>query len=210
LSMRYPKLLEKLGTLGAAASLLVPAPLLAEGSHELNLFDFSNESAHPLVALVINFALLAVIVYLVLRKPLGKRFQNRKAELVKAIEEAREAKTRAEEAAEAAREKMAAIDRELSRLREEIRGAGKTESAHIVETAEARSRRLIDDTRLLIEAEVARAAQDIREEVAERIIEEARQLIRDRISQADHERIHAEYLNDISREGASPSPFGKP
>jgi F-type H+-transporting ATPase subunit b len=208
LSMRYQKLLEKLVMLGAAASLLAPAPLLAEGRGELNLFDFSNESAHPLVALVINFALLVVIVYLVLRKPLGKRFRDRKADLVKAIEEAREAKARAEEAAEAARAKMAAIDQALSRLREEIRGAGKTESAHIVEAAEARSRRLIEDTRILIEGEVARAAQGIREEVAERIIEEARQLIRDRISEADHARLHAEYLNEISKEGASP--FGKP
>ncbi len=184
------------GIIGALSALMTPVPALAEGG--LNLFDFSNEASHPLVALVINFLILAGIVYLILRKPLGKRFRNRKADLVQAIEEARAAKSEAEAVAVKAREKMAAIDAEMARLREEIIGAGEAESAQLVGEAEARSKRLVEDTRALVDSEVARIAQGIREEVVAEIIAEARRLIRDRITAADHARLYDEYLNEMA------------
>lgn len=186
----------------------IPAPVLAEGPHSLNLFDFSSETSHPLVALVINFILLAIIVYFILRKPLSKRFKDRHADLVQAIEEAKAAKERAETAARAAREKMARVDQEMESLRDEIVAAGKATDAHMVSEAEARAKRLIEDTRTLVDSEVARITQGIREEVVEQIVEAAKQLIRDKISEEDNRRLTREYLREMS--AARETPLEKP
>jgi F-type H+-transporting ATPase subunit b len=165
---------------------------------ELNLFDFSNEHAHALVALFANFIILVIAVYFIMRKPLGKRFRDRKAELVKAIEEAREAKEKAEAAADAARRKLASIDDEIAALKEEILSAGRSESTAVVDAAEARAKRLLADTEALVESEVARVAQGIREALVDQIIEEAKALIRERISGEDHDRLTKEYLKEMA------------
>lgn len=177
----------------------------AHGNHgsELNLIDFSREGSHPLVALILNFAVLLGLVYWLLRKPLGKQFRERKETLERAIQEARETKRRAEAAIEEARAKMNTLDKEIARVREDILAAGKMESEQIVEEATTRSQRMLDDTRTLVEHEARHIANAIQEETVAAIVDIAERIIRERIEQGDHERLTSEYIKGIMETPAS-------
>ena len=164
------------------------------GDAALNFFDFSSETSHPLVALLINFVLLLIIVYLLLKKPLGKKFKDRKEALENALKEARDTKALAEKAIEEARAKMASVDEALKRVREEILTAGKSESEKIIDEAERRSRQLLSDTEALVAHEVHRIAGAIKEEAVLKIVERAERAIREKISKADHEMLHSDLV----------------
>jgi F-type H+-transporting ATPase subunit b len=179
------------------------------GAEGINLIDFSREHTPPLVALFLNFSLLVIIVYLIMRRPLSARFKERKEALETALVEARETKALAEKAIEEARAKMDAIDETLAALREEIVGAGKSESAKIVTEAEERSKRLLSDTEALVAHEVQRIASAIKEEAVEKIVARAEGIIRERISKDDHERITEEYLREINEDPVSEQGIGE-
>ncbi len=175
------------------------------GGHEakLNLFDFSEEGSHPLVAMLLNFAVLLGLVYWLLRKPLSKQFRERKETLERAIAEARETKSRAEAAIAEARAKMDEMGKEIERVREEMLAAGKMESEQIVAEATTRSQRMLDDTRALVEHEARKIAHAIKEETVGAIVETAERIIREKIEQGDHDRLTSEYIKGLIETSAT-------
>ena len=171
-----------------------------EASHEtepLNFIDFSSETSHPLAALLFNFGALVVIVYLLMKKPLGSRFAKRKADFEAALKEAEEAKARAEAAMSAANAKMETIDETLATLKEEIIAAGKRESAAIVERAEKQAERLIAESEKLVTQEIAMMAQSLRSDIVEEITAKAARLIQDGMKTSDHDKLSGDYLDRI-------------
>ncbi len=174
------------------------------GGHiPLNFADFSNENAHPLVALFFNFALLVVIIYLIMRKPLGTRFKDRKESLVKALKQAEEAKKAAEEALAEARQKIESVDIEMAEIKASILAASQKEAAKIRASAEERASRIATDTEMLISQEVSRMADSVRKEVVERIVAEASNIIREKITESDKEKLAVKYLVDIGQKTQS-------
>ena len=167
----------------------------------LNFFDFSSETSHPLSALLFNFAALVIIVYLLMKKPLGIRFRKRKEELVAALEEAEAAKKRAEEAIAAARAKMAAIDDEVAQLRRDIIAAGEKESAEIIARAEKQAERLLEETEKLVTHEITLMTQNLKREIVEDIVARASAEIQTSISKKDHERLTGDYLDRVGEVG---------
>lgn len=165
----------------------------------LNFFDFSMEDSHPLVALAFNFITLVIIVYLLMRKPLGNRFKQRKEDLEKALAEAKSAKERAEAVIESARAKSDAIDDEMAKLREEIISSAKKESAAIVVRAESQAKRLLADTESLVAHEISMLAENLREEIVVDVIKKATEEIQRQISDADHQRLAADYLSGVKQ-----------
>ncbi len=174
------------------------------GTLEINWFDFSRKPA-PVLALLINFALLVFILYILLRKSLTKRFKDRKETLEVALKEAEEVKAAAEKALGQARAKMESIDREMGKIREDVVAAGQAESARIVEDAKTRAERMRSDAKVMVEQEIARMAQGIREQVTEEIVAMAEQLVREKIARADHDRLAKDYLDGMRLTSPSPT-----
>jgi F0F1-type ATP synthase membrane subunit b/b' len=173
------------------------------GQRPLNLFDFSSEArekAAPLAATFINFAILAALVYFIMRKPLNNLFKNRKAEIVKALEEAEIAKTAAEKAIREARAKMESVDKEMAEIRATIIAIGEKEAVRIAASAKAQAERLARDTELLIDQEISRIAETIRGEAVERIVGEATKIIRENITAGDRDMLSRKYLEEINPE----------
>ena len=167
---------------------------------ELNWFDFSQKGSPPVVALIANFVILVLIVYFVLRKPLGLRFKNRKETLVQALKEAEDAKSRAEKAIEEARARIEAIDSEMASLRDEILGAGKAAGDRLLKDAKEQGDRMRADAKAMVEHEIAQMAQGVRQQVAQDVVEMAERLVKEKIGHADHSRLTDEYLQGMSTE----------
>lgn len=170
----------------------------AHGEEPLNWFDISNKDAPPLSALIFNFAVLVLLVYLMLRKSLSARFKNRQATLETEIKEAREMKDKAEKALKDAKAKIESIDLEMAKLREEILSAGKAESSRVLADAEAQATRLRADATAMVDQQLAQMTHEIRKEIAEEVVGLAERLIRERISAKDRDRFVDEYLNEIA------------
>jgi len=174
-------------------------------SHGLNWLDFSNKEAPPLVALIANFLMLFGILYLILRKSLAARFQNRKEDFETALREAEEMRARAETIFKEARVKMDAIDLEMARLREEILSVGNAQNAQILKDAEAQSTRIRSDAKAMVDQEIAVLTQEIRKRVVGEVVSLAEQIVREKIEKSDHDRITSSYV-----EGMGPSSYLPP
>ena len=167
------------------------------GQRDLNWFDFTDPETPPLIASFFNFALLAVLVYLILRKPIGEKVRTRRDTLEAAVSEAREMRDRAEAALAEAREKTEALDLEMARLRKEILDRGKAESDRIDAEAEKRSDRIARDAEALVEQEIARMSQRIREEVVDGVIGRAEEILRETVRAEDQARLSSEYAESM-------------
>ena len=173
----------------------------AHGAHSINWWDMSDGAdgeTPPLGFMFINFALLLVLVFMIMRKPIRNRVKVRRDSLEKALAEAKEMTGKAEAALSEARSRMEALDIEMARIRKEILEAGKAESARISRDAEERSKRMQEDTAALVDQEVVRMSAAIREEVVEGILTSAKRSLAEKIGGADHARLSREYLESIN------------
>jgi F-type H+-transporting ATPase subunit b len=168
------------------------------GADQINWIDFGDAHTPPLVPMFVNFALLLVILYFILRGPIGGGAKERRTRLEQEIEEARQVKEEAQQALTQARTQIDSIDQELAKLRQEIVDGGKAESRRITEDAAARAERMRADTAALVEQEVARMSQAIREEVVSGIVDRAEAIIREKIRDDDQARLAREYLQSMS------------
>ena len=169
-----------------------------EGGGHINWLSWDDPHAPPLALMFVNFALLLVVLYFILRKPIGGGAKERRARLEKEIEEAKALKDAAEQALSEARTKIESLDAEMAKLRQEIVDGGKSEAARITSEAEARAERMQADTTALVEQEVARMSRSIREEVVSGIVDRAEALVREKIRGDDQTRLAQEYLREMS------------
>ena len=167
----------------------------AEGAHET--ITFMGDWLPRLV----NFAIIAGAVVYFMRKPAQDFFKNRTAEIVKALQESKEARERAVAA-------LAEMERKIKDL--------ETETTRMVAEAQARSEK---DKHALIE-EGRKVAQDVQAQVKQGIAIElqkartmlateasllsldlAEGMIKEKISSKDHERIVKEYISNVGGRG---------
>ena len=114
--------------------MLIGTVALASGSggehYPMNWFDFSHWTGDnpnptaPLIALLINFAILVFLLVRILRNPMRVKFQTRRSELEAAFKEANELKEAAQKAIAEARARREAIDDEMNQIRKQLREAG--------------------------------------------------------------------------------------
>ncbi len=167
-------------------------------AHGMNWFDWGNKEDPALGFMFINFAILAVIVYMIMRKPISKMVTTRKGSLETALKEANELREEAQKALRLAKERTDSLDLEMARIREEILNAGKAESQRISEDAERRFKRMDDESAALLEQEVARMSAEIRREVVDEIVSTAQRVITEKIQASDHDRLAEDYMKSMN------------
>ena len=169
------------------------------GAHEgLNWFGFSEGETRPALGfMIINFVVVGVIVFIILKGPIGRRVTTRRYALVKALDEANAMKVEAQRALEEARAKMEMLEIEMARIREELLSGGKAEATRIGAEADRRAVRMHEDASTAVQQEVARMSQEIREEMVHAVIAAAERAVTEKINAADHARLSTEYVDSI-------------
>lgn len=168
-----------------------------QSAHSLNWIDLSNEETPPLIPMFFNFLVVGVLVYLILRKGLGAKVRNRKLELESALAEANALKKEAEEAMAIAKERSAALDLEMAKIRKDILESAKKQAEQIEQDAQARAQRMQGESTALVAQEVSLMSTQIRKEVVEQIVAMAEKRIVEKITKADHDKIAKEYLDSV-------------
>ena len=185
----------------AGAAVEQPAPDAPPG-HEAGAAG--HESIWPLVARLVNFAILVGTLIYFLRSPFGQYVTGRasaiRQDLVTAAEMRRTAAAQIDE-----------IDRRLQALPQDIenlkhRGAEEIaeEEARIAQAAEAERQRLLEQTRREIDVQLRAAKNELVKYAAELAVGTAAERIKRTITTNDHLRLVDQYVDRVKAPAPEP------
>ena len=173
------------------AALLLSAPVFASEVEE------HHASATELIFPFLNFLLFSFLIYKFVIPMARDYFKNRRAAIAAAINEADEAKRRAEALLADFRSRLARLGDELRSIREELRADAERAKAKLLEEAAETARRIKSDADFVAEQEVRQARQELRKEIVERAAQTAERLVRENLTPADQKRIVGEFLSEV-------------
>lgn len=177
--------------------LIVPVLLLALVAPSAQAA--SAEGASPwnpwmLLWRVINTVALIGFLGYFLKKPLVTFFAERKAQIVRDLEQAREQRDTAQLIIEEYKEKMAGMEKELERMRAELKKSADAETEKVVAGADRMATAMVEAAKVSAEQELRKAKIVLRNEAVEMAVQLAESLIREKINEEDRKRIAEDYL----------------
>lgn len=176
------------------ALMLLVLPVLLFATDAFASSEGSPWTTGMLLWRVINtVALLAILVY-VLRKPLVSFFSERKAQIQKDLDEAKEQRDQAEAMIKDYQKKLAGMEQELDKMRAELKKSADGESVKVVANAERMAATMVEAAKVAAEQEVRKAKIELKNEAVGLAIELAESLIREKINEDDRKRLVEEYF----------------
>jgi F-type H+-transporting ATPase subunit b len=175
----------------AAWLLLVAAPAWASGGEE-----GGHESLRwPAV----NFLLLIGALVYFARKPVQTYFADRRRAIGDELERSAELQRQAEERHARWQRKLVDLERELEEIRRLGRERAEAEREQILADARAGAERIARTARSAIDMELRRARASLREEASQLAVELASGLLRDRVTDADRDRLLDEFIARVEQ-----------
>jgi F-type H+-transporting ATPase subunit b len=154
----------------------------------------------PFGALLLNTAILYFILYRLFKKPIAEGLASRKNTILKGMEEAARMKREAEAQLQHYEEKLASIDEQVGR---EMRAAGETERARVLNEARERRTRMERDAQLLIAQELKAVREQLLHETVESAIRSAERMVRERLDANAQQSIAEQHLFDLKAAASS-------
>ncbi|MEP7122342.1 MAG: ATP synthase F0 subunit B [Byssovorax sp.] len=169
------------------------------------LFRYENKKdacdkdnmAPPYLATVINFAILAFILYRFGRKPLAEALLKRKTTIMADIETATKLKDDAERRLTEYEEKFERMDEKLAELRRELAAQSEKEKAHILAEAEERRVRMRRDAEFRIDQEAKTARAELLQQAVIGAAAAAEELLVKKVGPSDLDRMAEDYLKAV-------------
>jgi F-type H+-transporting ATPase subunit b len=174
---------------------VLPACALASaGGHEVEL-----ESPFTLVMRLVNFLLLAGLLYYFLRKPVRNFLNQRQQGVKEALEEAQRAKAEAEARFKEMEKKLAQAHKEMEELKGMLLEQGRLEKERILANAQKEAEKIRKQAQLTAEQELKKARSMLRKEAVELAARIAEALLKERIDPRDHERLIQHYVESVGK-----------
>lgn len=155
----------------------------------------------PVLAQLINFLILAIIIYYLGRKPLTAYLQSRSDKVRQGLVEAQKLLEEANEKLADYSARLERMDDEMTRLREEFIAAGVAERDRLVADAGAKAERMKRDAEVRLQQEFAQLREELRVELVEKALATAREALEKKVTDADHRRLADDYVGRIEQEG---------
>ena len=160
-----------------------------EGEHaEPGLINIDRS----LIVQIVNFVILLLLLHRLLDKPFVAKMEERTEAIRKSLDEAQAARAEAARQQEENATRLRAAHQEAAQIREHALREAAEESRKHLEAAQATSKKLVDDARAQMDAEVRAARETLRREVAELATSVAETLVRRSLRAEDHRRIVAD------------------
>ncbi len=188
---RGRKWIARILCMGAAVVLITPR--LAAAASEGGLISFDKS----LIVQGINFLLLLFILHRILYKPLVAKMNERTSAIQKALEEAQLARTEAARQQEENATRLRSAYQEAASIREQALKEAGEEQRKLVEAAQAEARRLVETAKAQTDADIRRAREELRREVAGLAVAVAEKLVRKSLRDEDHRRIVDDAIQHI-------------
>jgi F-type H+-transporting ATPase subunit b len=148
---------------------------------------------------VLNFAIIALAIFVPLFKYLPKYLRNRREKLNADIEAARKMTEDANARLSAVEAKLSKIDEEIAKFRNDVERDSEADEARIKASLKEESERIVQAAEQEIASAAAQARRGLRNFAADLAIEQAAKQLK-LTAEADRELI-AEFIGDVSRNG---------
>jgi F-type H+-transporting ATPase subunit b len=146
---------------------------------------------------VMNFAVLAIALVFLLRKPLSQALSSRIKVIKEQLEDLQTRKAEAEKKLAEYNEKLAQLEKEAAQIVEDYVKQGHEAKARILKEAESSAEKLKAQARRNIEHEFEQAKLKLQKEIFETSLEKAEEILKAKISDDDQDRIVDEYLKKV-------------
>lgn len=148
-------------------------------------------------ARVLNFAVLAVALFLVLRKPASQALNSRIKGIKEELEDLETRKAATEKQLADYNEKLALMEKEAEKIISQYVQQGEDAKARILSEAQVTAEKLKEQAKKNIEYEFKQARQQLQADILERALAKAEKIIAERISDEDQGRLVDEYLDKV-------------
>ncbi len=148
-------------------------------------------------AKVLNFAVLAIGLFLVLRKPVAQALNDRIKGIKDELAELEERKAEVEKQLDEYNTKLATLDEEAEQVIAEYIRQGEEAKARILKEAESAADKLEEQAKKNIENEFKQAKEELQAEIVEKALIKAEQAVKEKITAEDQERLVDEYLAKV-------------
>ena len=146
---------------------------------------------------VMNFAVLAIGLFLLLRKPVAQALSNRIKGIAEELKDLEGRKATVEKQLADYNDKLALLDKEAEKIIADYIQQGEEAKVRILKEAQSAAEKLKDQAHKNIEHEFKRARSELQEEIVEKALAKAEQVIKDQISDQDQDRLVNEYLDKV-------------
>lgn len=146
---------------------------------------------------IMNFTVLVVGLFLLLRKPVANALNSRIKGIKEQLEDLEVKKAAAESELAKYVEKLAKLESEADNIIEDYIRQGSDAKARILKEAETAAEKLEEQAKKNIEHEFEQAKIRLKEDVLEKAMARAEEIIKTKISTDDQERLVDEYLNKV-------------
>ncbi|MBI5199334.1 MAG: F0F1 ATP synthase subunit B [Nitrospirae bacterium] len=158
-----------------------------------------NSSWLDLLWRVMNFGILLVLLYILLKKFRLKEVLSRRSEgIAKAMKDAEEAKETARKGLEEIQNRLRQKDKEIETIINTARIDGEKEKVSLTQEGERIGEGIIRQARENIDQEVRKAKDSLRKEVVNLALELAEGNIKKNLKKEDQEKILMEYIKKVS------------
>ncbi len=158
-----------------------------------------NSSWLDLLWRVMNFGILLVLLYILLKKFRLKEVLSRRSEgIAKAMKDAEEAKETARKGLEEIQNRLRQKDKEIEAIINTARIDGEKEKVSLTQEGERIGEGIIRQARENIDQEVRKAKDSLRKEVVNLALELAEGNIKKNLKREDQEKILMEYIKEVS------------
>ena len=157
-------------------------------------------SIAELIFPLINFLIFAYIVWRYGIPFLRSHLRSRREQILASVESAAESQKRARALLEAYRGRLARLNEEMRKVRDELREGGEREKARLLRQAEELSKKIRAEADWVVDQEVRVARQEVREELARRARAAAEQLVKAHLAPSDQRRLVQDFLSRVGEE----------
>jgi F-type H+-transporting ATPase subunit b len=151
------------------------------------------------VSLIINFGLLALFFWVLLRSKLPAMFRNRTNSIQQAIREARAASAEASERLKNVEARLARLDSEVSGIRAEAEKQAVAEEERIRAAAEEDKRRVVESAKMEIDAIARNARRDLKSYASSLAVDLAAQRIH--VDEDADRALVREFVDQLGKDG---------
>lgn len=146
---------------------------------------------------VMNFTVLVVGLFLLLRKPVAQGFKTRIKGIQEQLDELETKEREADELLASCNEKLSHLDGEAHKIIEEYVRQGNESKLRIIEEAKLAAEKLEEQAQRTVEYEFKRIRSKLLEDVFEKAIATAEKLIKSKIKPEDQYKLVDEYLEKV-------------
>lgn len=160
----------------------------------------SHEKLMDFVYRLMNFAVMAVVLVVLLRKPLKNAMSGRTKAIAEELEELEAKRDQARREYAEMESRLADAEGEREKILAEYRAQGERERERIIAEAQESAERIKGQAQFTIEQETKEAKAMLRREVSEMSAALAEDLLKQNITADDQSRLVDEYLDKVGQE----------